>query len=940
VTFPQTALPQRTDFLINGTWVNVSSDVRYSDGITIIQGGKDEGSRTDPGSMTFKLNNRSGDYTDRNPMSQYYGLIGRNTQVRHSVACDGVYCLVPSFGDNYVSAADTAALDITGDIEVQIDCVADWFYSNDQLTHELISKYNTGLNQRSWGLGYFNGYLFFSWSPDGTLASTIVSASTAPMVPNPSTGRAAIKVTLDVNNGAAGNTVTFYTSDTISGSWTQLGAAVVTAGVTSIFSSTADLHIGHDPTANSYGRLRGKVYAAKVLNGIGGAAVANPDFTAQAAGATSFGDAAGRPWVLHGTGIELTDKLYRFWGEIPSWPQSWSGGGIDHWASISAAGILRRLGTGRKPLKSAMRRGLESLASGKVPVFPQAGVLAYWPCEDADGATSVASGMPSGGYSMSFTGSPTIGSYSGFVSTDPIITMNTGVFSGRVKSYTSTGQTSFAMALNAPAGTTSNVTMFQFFTTGTAYRWELLYNSGSSGSIRLRAYDNAGNNLLDDTQALGIDSKLIWLTLELTQNGGNVDYTTFAFTAGNSVSVLDSGTVATATVGVVQNVKINPNGNASGVSFGHLILRSSTVDIPDIYAQVAAWAGFESAASRIMRLCYEEGIEVECHWNDDDTESMGAQLPGKLVDLLQECVDVDTGLLYETRDFFGIGYRTRKSLYEDLFTGWTLGYSDSELSGFSPIEDDLNIHNDITVSRPNGSSARSTLLSGRLSTLDPPNGIGAGYDVQVDRNANLDSRLQDLADWMLHLYTADEARFPSLPIQFQRDQFNGAHLSFALNVKRIGIGDMIILKAPPVTKGWPPDRIYLILRGYEEFLSSFQWEMDYSCMPGKVYNVAVLNGTNNAVARLGSDASTLHQSYNSAATSLLVDCTDYQLWTTAGGDFPFDVMISGEQITISGIAGAASPQTFTVSARAVNGVSKTLPSGAKVDLYLPTYIGL
>ncbi|WP_460989363.1 hypothetical protein, partial [Staphylococcus aureus] len=66
-------------------------------------------------------------------------------------------------------------------------------------------------NQRSWFFAIDRyGYLYFAWSSDGTLAGRIAVQSTTP-VPDAS-GRLTLAVTLDVNNGAAGNTVTFYTS--------------------------------------------------------------------------------------------------------------------------------------------------------------------------------------------------------------------------------------------------------------------------------------------------------------------------------------------------------------------------------------------------------------------------------------------------------------------------------------------------------------------------------------------------------------------------------------------------------------------------------------------------------------------------------------------------------------------------------------------------------
>src|SRR3546814_4084966 len=86
------------------------------------------------------------------------------------------------------------------------------------------------------------GTISLAVSPDGTLASRITAVSTV-AVPADST-RVSIKVTLDVNNGAAGNDVVFATADSIDGTYTQLGTTVTNAGVTSVHAGTADLEIG------------------------------------------------------------------------------------------------------------------------------------------------------------------------------------------------------------------------------------------------------------------------------------------------------------------------------------------------------------------------------------------------------------------------------------------------------------------------------------------------------------------------------------------------------------------------------------------------------------------------------------------------------------------------------------------------------------------------
>lgn len=203
---------------------------------------------------------------------------------------------LPGGTGNYASTPDTAVLDIVGDIDIRADVkLSNWVPG---AAVALVAKYDSTGSQRSYNLTLSStGTLQMLWSTAGS--ANIIKDSTANPVPA-ADGRLAVRATLDVDNGAAGNTVTFYTAPTIDGPWTQLGAPVVTAGVTSIFAGTADLYVG----ARNLGVsdiMSGEVFAAEVYNGIAGSVVANPDFSAQAPGTTSFVDAAGRTWTLSGT---------------------------------------------------------------------------------------------------------------------------------------------------------------------------------------------------------------------------------------------------------------------------------------------------------------------------------------------------------------------------------------------------------------------------------------------------------------------------------------------------------------------------------------------------------------------------------------------------------------------------------------------------------------
>jgi len=84
---------------------------------------------------------------------------------------------------------------------------------------------------------------------------------------------------------------------------------------------------------------------------------------------------------------------------------------------------------------------------------------------------------------------------------------------------------------------------------------------------------------------------------------------------------------------------------------------------------------------------------------------------------------------------------------------------------------------------------------------------------------------------------------------------------------------------------------------------------------------------------LDGSGSTLHSSASPTATTLSVASSN-SLWTVSSADFPFDVNIDGERITVTNITGSGSPQSFTVT-RSVNGVVKSHSAGADVRLFIP-----
>lgn len=192
------------------------------------------------------------------------------------------------FGD-YASTPDAAALDITGDIDIRMDVtLADWTPAT---TTALVAKWNATSNQRSYEVVLTTaGRIRFRMTTDGT-TGTLVEA-TSSVSPTPVNNRLSLRI--DRNSGV----VTFSTStdpDLTAASWTTLGTTQNAAG--SIFSSSAVLKVGADDDGTT--ALEGTVFSVELRNS-SDTVVADPDFSAQTPGTTSFPDSAPRTWTLAG----------------------------------------------------------------------------------------------------------------------------------------------------------------------------------------------------------------------------------------------------------------------------------------------------------------------------------------------------------------------------------------------------------------------------------------------------------------------------------------------------------------------------------------------------------------------------------------------------------------------------------------------------------------
>ncbi|MCZ4602910.1 hypothetical protein O3S80_03815 [Streptomyces sp. Lzd4kr] len=889
MAFPETALPIKVEFEIDDAWTDVTSDVRGAQQVRISRGRSDWGQDVDTSRCSFTLDNNSGNYTPRNPSGAYYGKIGRNTPCRVSVFTGDAYLDLPgsSTGD-YAQTVDAAALDITGDIDVRIDLsLINWMAPADSgYTVEIIGKFASS-SQKSWFLGTRAGCLYFEWSADGT-NSLSASSTVAPVIPGAG-GRLAIRVTLDVDNGASGNTVRFYTAETMDSPWTQLGDAVVQSGTTSIFNSTSNVRIGN-ATGFAQNMPVGGCHAAEIRDGIGGSAVANPVFSAQAVGTSSFADAAGRTWTMNG-GCQITNRKTRFVGEVNAWNVRWETK-QDVVCAVEASGIMRRMSQGASPERSPMYREFTNAS--------RSSIVSYWPMEDESNATGFASALD-GQQAMAIpaAGGVSPAGYSGYDASAPLPTYTFGTTKAAVAPYSATGFIFIRFSVAVPSGgVTGTDRLFTVTTSGTAKTWSVWINT--SGDLDLRAYDADGTQILaTGFDPVAINGKNVNIGLELTQDGADIDATLLViYPDESSLTEIIAGGVVTGlaanTIGAATEVRVGQAGLLNGTSVGHIAVANDSEAFADTLGALIGWRG-EMAGSRLYRLGIEE--LRPCFPASLSEEEMGVQGIATILDLMRECENVDEGILLEARGAYpSFRLRDRASLYNQP-PGMVLDYeaADGLVTPLDPTDDDQLVRNDITVQRTGGSSTRRTLDEGTLSTQAPPDGVGR-YTDSVTENLAGDAQTSDHAGWRLHLGTWDETRYPVVRMLLQ------AATHMIEDAAALDVGDRFHIVNPPA---WlPPDTIDLMVQGYSETLDQFRWEIDFNCTPAGPWDVAWAGAASTASAARefqwhDTAGSELTEALTTTETDVDVYTTSGPVWTPDVRDTPFDLRVAGEVMTVT-----------------------------------------
>lgn len=561
---------------------------------------------------------------------------------------------------------------------------------------------------------------------------------------------------------------------------------------------------------------------------------------------------------------------------------------------------------------------------------PESMPVEYWPCEDKDSATQVSSGVI-GGLPMSIVGSVDFAADSGFPCSDSLLKVNDAELVGSIRDYNDVNQAfTITFLLRMPesdeAATGSGI--IQFYTSGTGYAWDFLYTATGNGCLQLLVYNTSGTLLYDSGQVdFNLRGTPCQISLYLQQVGGTVTYGLFATGLdGSNGGVSPTVVTGVTTLGKCLLVRVNPLGGYDNMTIGHLTVVPDVWDVLVTLRDVVAWSN-RTTFEAFERLSHEIGALTTARTDRDVLSARtGAQLVTNTIDRLKEVVRADGGFLYNPRGDLSLELCTRGALTNQSPIVSISSADDHIMPPFRPKRDFANVRNKVIVNRVDGTTATVEMTDGPLSNQAPPTGIGE-RERAFTLSIGSDTQALDQANYRLGLGTVVRPRVAKLRLTAAAADSITVEQLMSLDIgRRVDITDLSSMDIY--------DDLPQLILGYTlSFGDRFFPELEINATPYEPFQVLALTGDRYSFVD-GADTvtgSTLTTTQTGNLT--LTSSSGNYPWTEDSADFPQDIMISGERITISGVASGVA----TITARSVNGVVKSHATGESVTVATPNY---
>lgn len=740
---------------------------------------------------------------------------------------------LPGTSGNYASTPDSAAVSITGDIDIRVKvALDDWTPAAEQA---LVAKW-TNPSSRSYLFSVLTtGALRLRLTTDGS-TSVIADSSVATGVTD-----GAIKW-VRVTWVDATNVIAFFTSDD-GVTWSQLGSTG-SINIAGIADTTAALEVG--TFSSGSGLLAGNVFYAEIRNGIDGPVVAKFDANTVPQTGTrtpaSWTSATGEVWTVNGTAWAWGGS----WGS-PYWPNvvpmrririratynavtyDIFNGYVDSWEQqyqhpqsatcvVSATDVFKVLANVELPASVYMAEVLDD------------DPVALWRLDEPIGSTTVADATVNG-YTMVTDGSPSFGA-AGLAVRDPGSAMtidadSEGVYRENRFILTGGPLTMEVLYQHTPSATHGRIMgMGSFDDRSNAY-----FNTGVSGTLNgfigndaaVAIPTSTGHNILDGAMHHIV---MVWNSdntikfyvdgVDRTSGAPSLAVTSFVSTIGRNF--VGHGLTATVSYGTYQFA-----------AFYNYALSAARIAAHNTAARTP-WKNDDSG-TRLVRIFSLTGIAADFEIDPGVTILQSADLGGTALAAAQKIEETEFGALFVTGDGT-VRFLGRDSLLKAPYTTsqGTFGDTGSDLEyGDLTFEyDDRLIVNEAQVSRLEGTmqvasdSASQTKYLRRTKVVD-------GLLHQDD------STSRDAAHWLVAHYKDPQLRVTGLRLEPSAGN-EATHFPHVLGRELM---DRVTVKRIPQNLGVTISQETMI-QGITHTVTAMEWVTTWNLSPAETQDYWIL----------------------------------------------------------------------------------------------------
>lgn len=581
------------------------------------------------------------------------------------------------------------------------------------------------------------------------------------------------------------------------------------------------------------------------------------------------------------------------------------------WVDVTAAGVLERLGRWTDPLQSPMTRQTLSYA----------GLLGFWPIEDPSSAANLTQAASVAAPNGSYGGTVTLAGSDGAGGSDNLATIGSdGVLQGSFVAAPGDGyQIVWAGKLAAlPPSAAYDWILAWVDADGRTWRWQA---NNTTFQWTVTAAD--GSLVSQTNTGFGTKGPDNWLRyrMKVTVSGGVVTYEPAWYVQDDPAPGGITNTFAATTAARPKTWIIPGNPTTTSGAFGQVFATTDTT-IDFLTGDPAkAFNGYlgETAFQRYYRLLTEVGNLLRV-WSGDInlTRAMGRQRPGLFLDLIQECVTTDGGILYDGPGGVAMVFRFLNDMVGQTVK-IALNRTDLSPNYRKVIDAAPGGYNDLTGQNWDGTKYRAELTTGTMSTQPPPAGIGR-YKGTINLSLQDFGRFVDRTNFELAKTSIDRPRYPTLVL----DGLQSRPALRAL-VNALLPGDLITLA------GIEPDPVPLLVMTIRRAGQHVTDKATLDCVPADIYMAGRWDATG---SRWDLKTSTVSAA-TSTATALTFTQTADESWSTVT---PYDLLIGGEKVTVTVMGARTGSGPYTQAAtvtRSVNGMIKAQTAGTPVHVATP-----